>query len=255
MVQEGSPFFPPGVIDLANWDPWSARNQIFSLNPFVAPAPRTEGDLEAMRAVYRSGLVFRGDIDIPIIDWRHYLERQLDMHNSHQSFASRKRMLNADGSADNQVIWFTDTTPTARFDQTPEALEVMDEWMLQILANPSAGAAGNRPPRATDRCFDAAGVEIARGPNAWAGIIDNDPPGACTTRFPTFSTSRRVAGGPFEQSIFKCELIPVEEAIGRGFYGVWSPSLADMAALAGIFPQGVCDYSQPDRGLPAAGGS
>lgn len=255
MVQEGSPFYPPGVIDPSNWDPWSARNQTFSLNPFVSPASRTEGELEAMRAVYRSGLVFRGDIDIPIIDWRHYLERQLDMHNSHQSFASRKRMLNADGDAGNQVIWFTDANPAPMFDQTPEALEVMDEWMLQILANPSAAAAGNRPPRATDRCFDTAGVEIARGPNVWAGIIDDDPPGACTTRFPTYSTSRRVAGGPFEQSIFKCALIPVEEAIGRGFYGVWTPSFADIGMLAAIFPQGVCDYGRPDRGLPAAAGS
>ena len=33
-----------------------------------------EGSLEAMRAAYDSGLVFRGDIDIPVIDWRHYLE-------------------------------------------------------------------------------------------------------------------------------------------------------------------------------------
>ena len=28
-----------------------------------------------------------------MIDWRHYLEEELDMHNSHQSFASRQRML------------------------------------------------------------------------------------------------------------------------------------------------------------------
>ena len=26
MVQEGSPFYPPGVIDPSNWDPWRARN-------------------------------------------------------------------------------------------------------------------------------------------------------------------------------------------------------------------------------------
>jgi hypothetical protein len=247
MVQEGSPFLPPHT--LANFDPWSRRNQLFSINVLAGPAPRTEGSLEAMRAVYRAGLVFMGDIDIPIIDWRHYLEDELDMHNSHQSFASRKRMLNADGNADNQAIWFTDFVSGARFDQTPEALEVMDEWMLRIVANPEGGVAGNRPPRATDRCFDQNGAEIASGANVWDGIIDANAPGVCTQRFPTFSTSRRVAGGPFEQSIFKCTLIMVPEAISRGFYGAWTPDAAEAFQLAQIFPQGVCDYSQPDRGL------
>ena len=31
------------------------------------------------------------------------------MHNSHQSFAARQRLLNYDGDASNQVIWFTAT--------------------------------------------------------------------------------------------------------------------------------------------------
>ncbi len=254
MIQEGSPFYPPGVIDFSNWDPWSARNQVFSVNPII-PAPRNEGDLPAMRAVYQSGLVFKGNIDIPIIDWRHYLERELNMHNSQQSFASRKRMLNADGNADNQVIWFTDSVGGSRFDQTPEALEVMDEWMLRIFANPASGVAANKPPRAVDRCFDANGIQIASGPGVWDGIIDSNAPGECTQTFPTFSTSRRVAGGPFEQSLFKCALIPVGEAIARGFYGVWVLNAFETAFLMNIFPQGVCDYSQPDQGLPPGGGS
>jgi hypothetical protein len=250
MVQEGCPFFPTqGCSNMATWDPWSRRNQVYSIT--TTPAPRTAGDTEAMRAVYRSGLVFRGDIDLPIIDWRNYLEDELDMHNSHQSFASRKRMLNADGDASNQVVWFTDVVdPNRRFDQTPEALEVMDEWMQNIRANPWNGVAANKPPRATDRCFTDAGVEIAHGPGVWNGIIDSDPPGACTQRFRTYSTSRRVAGGPFEQSIFKCQLIPVSQAIASGFYGVWVPSAAEAGALMAIFPQGVCDYSRPDAGLP-----
>ncbi len=250
MVQEGSPFYPPGVIDLTNWDPWSYRNQVFSITG--VPAPRQEGNIAAMRAVYESGLVFRGDIDIPIIDWRHYLEDELDMHNSHQSFASRKRLLNFDGDASNQVIWFTDVVdPNARFDQTPEALEVIDEWMANIRANPSGGAAGNKPPRATDRCFDENGNEIASGPNVWDGIIDQKPAGTCTIRFKTYSTSRRVAGGPFEQSIFKCQRMPVGDAIARGLYGVWQPGPAEAAMLQAIFPSGVCDYDRPDMGLPA----
>ncbi len=249
MVQEGSPFYPPGVIDPNNWDPWSQRNQVYSTNPLFSPAPRTKGSVKAMRAVYRAGLVFMGDIDIPIIDWRNYREAELNMHNTQQSFAARQRIRKARGDADNQAIWFTDK---ASFDQTPEALDVMDQWMLNMLANPGKGVAGNKPPLATDRCFDAEGNQIAAGSTVWDGILDTNPPGACTNTnlFKIYRTSRRVAGGPFEQSIFKCQLVSIGKAIGRGFYGMWKPNAAEQTLLTRIFPDGVCDYTQPDQGLP-----
>jgi hypothetical protein len=251
MVQEGSPFFPPGVIDPGNWDPWSSRNQIFSTNP-TSPAPRTEGDLQAMNAAYESGLVFVGRIDIPIIDWRHYLEAHLDMHNSHQSFASRQRIVDYSGHHDNQVIWFTDAGPGGpQFDQTPEALAVVDQWMLNILANPEAGVGANKPPLATDRCFDAAGNELASGDDVWAGILDEAEAGACTEQFPIYSTSRIVADAPLKGGVFKCQLKPVAQAVAGGDYGVWTPDAAQQMMLEQIFPQGVCDYSQPDAGRPA----
>jgi hypothetical protein len=246
MVQEGFPFFPGAP--QSDFDVWSARNQVIG---GAAPAPRKEGDIEAMRAVYRSGLVFMGNIDIPLIDYRPYLEHVLDMHNSHQSFASRKRMLNAKGEAANQVVWFSDTNAAGQgTDMTGHALAVLDEWLMNIRANPAAGVAGNRPPLATDRCFDAAGNEIGAGDNAWAGIIDSEAPGVCTQQFTLYSTSRRVAGGPFEQSIFKCQLIPVTEAVARGFYGPVEMGAVQIGTLQAIFPQGVCDYSKPDMGLP-----
>ena len=161
-------------------------------------------------------------------------------------------MLNFDGDAGNQVVWFTDVVdPGARFDQTPEALEVIDEWMHNVRMNPSGGVAGNKPPRATDRCFDEYGNEIASGPGVWNGIIDAKPAGACTEKFKTYSTPRRVAGGPFEQSIFKCQLMSVGDAIAKGLYGGWTPSAVEAGMLQAIFPTGVCDYSKPDMGLPA----
>ena len=250
MIQEGCPFFPPGCTDLSRWDPWSARNQVFSLNPLVAPAARTQGDLAAMHALYTSGLVFHGEIDIPVIDWRHYLEDELDMHNSHQSFASRQRIRDYQGNSDNQVIWFTDVVNVPQFDQTPEALAVIDEWMLNLLANPDLGVAGNKPARAIDRCFDVNGNEIAAGEGVWDGILDSNPPGACTQQFRIYSTSRIVAGAPIRGGVFKCQLMPVMEAVSRGLYGAWTPSPLQIGMLSAIFPQGVCDYSLPDAGLP-----
>ncbi len=249
MVQEGCPFFPPGCTDLSRWDPWSVRNQLKSPDG-VTPASRTTGDLLAMHAAYESGLVFMGDIDIPVIDWRHYLEDFLDMHNSHQSFAARQRMLDADGDASNQVVWFTGAPGGPQFDQTPEAFAVIDEWMRNIFAHPELGVAGNRPSDAVDRCFDAQGNEIASGDGVWAGILDDGPAGACTQQYPVYSTSRIVAGGPLKGGVFKCALQSVQEAIDGGLYGWWSPSPAQQAQLEAIFPDGVCDYSRPDAGLP-----
>jgi hypothetical protein len=203
-----------------------------------------------MNAAYNTGLYFDGDIDIPLIDWRHYLEEELDMHNSHQSFASRQRMLDFDGDASNQVIWFTDARPSPQSDATPEALAVIDEWMANIRAHPDLGVTGNKPELATDRCFTTQGAEIARGPGVWDGILDNGPKGACAQQFLLHSTSRVVAGGPLRGGVYKCALQSVDEAIANGVYGPWTPSPADIARLKQIFPTGVCDYSQADVGRP-----
>ncbi len=187
MVQEAFPFPappPPMPPRTPGFDPWSARNMNLSPDGGVTPAPRREGDISAMNAAYNKGLYFDGDIDIPLIDWRHYLEEELDMHNSHQSFASRQRMLDFDGDASNQVIWFTDARPARQVDATPEALAVIDQWMANIRAHPDLGVAGNKPELATDRCFTTQGAEIARGPDVWGGILDGGPKGVVRAGVP-----------------------------------------------------------------------
>ena len=246
MVQEGRPFLPVGT-----FDPWSSRNMRLSADNGVTPAPRRQGDLAAMHAAYNRGLYFDGDVDIPMIDWRHYLEEELDMHNSHQSFAARQRMLDHDGRASNQVIWFTDARPGRQADQTPEAFAVIDDWMANIREHPKRGVARNKPPLATDRCFTTQGDPIASGRNVWDGILDDDDePGACTRDFPLHSTSRIVAGGPLRGGVYKCALQSVDRAIARRLYGSWRPSSTERARLEQIFPTGVCDYSREDLGRP-----
>jgi uncharacterized tannase-like protein DUF6351 len=249
MVVEGFPFV--GAFSPANFDPWSRRNMNLSPDGGVTPAPRRSGNLEAIAAAYNVGMRFDGDLDIPVIDWRHYLEDELDMHHSHQSFATRRRLQLA-GNADKQVIWFTDARPAVAFDQTPEAFEVIDEWMANLRAHPELGVAGNKPPLAVDRCFAVNGTEIAHGDDVWNGILDDGPPGTCTALFPTYSSTRRAAGGPIEGGIFKCGLQPVAAAISAGEYGSWVPSDAERARLDAIFPQGVCDWTLPDQGRPGA---
>ena len=249
MVEEGFPFVGP--LDFLNFDPWSARNMNLSPDGGVTPAPRRSADIAAINAAYESGMRFDGDIDIPVIDWRHYLEEELDMHHSHQSFATRSRLRIARGNADNQVIWFVDARPFAAIDPTREAFEVIDEWMANLRANPELGVADNRPPRAVDRCFETDGTEIAAGDDVWNGILDDQPAGACTQRFQIHRSSPIVAGGPIEGGIFKCGLKSVDQAISDADYGSWSPSPAERARLLVIFPEGVCDWSQDDAGRPA----
>jgi Tannase-like family of unknown function (DUF6351) len=258
MVQEGCPYIRAACFD--DVDVWSARNMNLSPDGGLTPAPRRQGNRQAQHAAYRSGMVFRGKIDIPLIDWRHYLEPFLDMHHSHQSFAARQRMLNYDGDASNQVIWFTDARPAGpKFDQTPLALHVIDEWMTNIREHPELGVAGNKPAAAVDSCFPTDGgvspahpfgSPIAAGNDVWAGILDERPPGACTQLFPLHRTSRIVAGGPIEGGIFKCFRQPVDRAIARGLYAPRVPTAQQVARLRQIFPDGVCDYTKGDAGLP-----
>jgi len=253
MVQEGCPFVStsPAICAAIGVDVWSARNMKLSPDGGVTPAPRRKGDRAAQYAAYRSGMVFRGKIDIPLIDWRPYLETFLNMHNAHQSFAARQRMLDFDGDASNQVIWFTDARPSGpQFDQTPMALDVIDQWLANMAADPGRGVAGNKPAAAVDSCFATNGSLIASGDDVWAGILDERPQGPCTKQFPLFSTSRIVAGGPLEGGIFACELQPVARAAAQGLYGPWVPSSDDVARLQQIFPDGVCDYTKGDAGLP-----
>ncbi|HEY5716845.1 MAG TPA: DUF6351 family protein, partial [Motiliproteus sp.] len=233
-----------GVPDLHLFSPWSHHN-IQRRPKGAALAPRTEGDLAAMQAAYRAGQVFMGRITIPVIDVRHYLEPELDMHHSYASFSSRLRITRARGHADNQLIW------SARPPYSPvnEAFQVMDRWMLALLASDDKDPHKHRPDDASDRCFDAKGNLLASGSDVWDGAWNGRPPGACMRRYPIYSDSRIVAGAPWTADVFKCPLQPVEQALARGLY-LPIDLTPYRAQLAAIFPTGVCDYSRTDQALP-----
>ena len=196
-------------------------------------------------------MVFSGQLNRPTIDHRQYMERELDMHNVHQSFAVRQRVLEKMGNSDLLVIWFTDTMPgVPKASQSMDAIAVMDEWMRNIQRYPRKGIRGNRPARAVDSCFDVTGKLIYAGDDAWDGILDDKPAGQCTQRFPIYATSRIVAGAPIEGGIYKCALKPVEVAVAEGVYLPWLPTSEQVEKLKQIFPEGVCDYCQPDQARP-----
>ena len=131
-----------------------------------------------------------------------------------------------------------------------QALDVLHEWVTNIKTNPDAGVAANRPASAQDACFATDGSLIAQGADVWNGVLDDASAGACTQSFPLYSTSRIVAGGPIEGSVFKCSLKPLDVALSDGTYGNWVPDAAQIGRLQAVFPDGVCDYNAPDQGRP-----
>ncbi|MDO8418427.1 MAG: DUF6351 family protein, partial [Rubrivivax sp.] len=164
MVQETFPFFGTSQAEIGKalsipgyFDPWSSKNMRRAPDA-TTPAPRSKGDPIAMRAAYTSGHVFSGKLEVPAIDHRQYMERELDMHNAHQSFAVRERVQHRMGGSGNLVVWFTDTRPgAAKASQTLEALAVMDRWLSNIRLNPGKGITGNKPAQAMDACYDMQG--------------------------------------------------------------------------------------------------
>lgn len=223
---------------------WSHQNQRLPSGP-EEPAKRTSASLDAIEGIFRSGHVFLGRLGIPILDVRHYLDPQLDMHHSSASFMTRSRMLKSQGTADNQIIWISDPD----YNPVVHAFEVMDDWLLNIKMNPNRSVVENRPYFAEDACFNKEGKTIAQGANVWNGAWNQRPVGACMQVYPAYMTSREIAGAPISGDIFKCQTQSVSHAIENGVYG-----RIDMTpyqeTLEDIFPEGVCDFTQPGLGHP-----
>lgn len=223
---------------------WSHQNQSLPSGA-EQPAKRTSASLDAIEGAFRSGHIFLGQLGIPILDVRHYLDPQLDMHHSSASFMTRSRMLKEQGTAENQVIWISDPD----YNPVEHAFAVMDDWLLNIQINPTRSVTENRPYFAEDACFNKNGETIARGAQVWNGAWNHRPVGACMQVYPAYMTSREIAGAPASGDIFKCQTQPVSQAIEQGLYGRVD-MVPHQEQLEHIFPNGVCDYSQPGMGRP-----
>ena len=213
------------------------------------PARRSEGDIDAIAAAYRSGQVFLGEMTMPVIDFRHYLEPELDMHNSLQSFSARLRMLRRQGHADTQLIWFA----RPPYYPVSDALGLLERWLDNMRADADANVVDARPAGATDRCYSASGEVIASGSGVWDGAWNGKANGECMSAYPTFSNPRIIAGDDYAGDIFKCHLQSVDAAIANGVYAPIDAT-EQSEELRRVFPAGVCDYSRGDAGRPLIGG-
>ncbi|MGD2133110.1 MAG: DUF6351 family protein [Maricaulaceae bacterium] len=204
---------------------------------------RHEADPIALEAVYRSGLLnsFGGGIaNVPIINYRVYLDERGDIHSRERDLTIRARIENANGRSDNQVIWvagageggFGALGPVAA-----HALDVMTEWLDNIAADPAPlstdTVVANKPAEAVDAYWNEDGEKVAE-------VASWDNSTGYNQTYPVHLEPRLVAGAPPANDILKCQLKPIDYAD----YAV-DFSADQMAQLEEIFPDGVCDFSVP----------
>ncbi|NQY86314.1 MAG: hypothetical protein HRT51_00985 [Colwellia sp.] len=222
---------------------WGSQN----ITPIIEGiAVRHKGSINAMQAAYRAGQVFIGKITLPVIDVRHYLEDDLDMHHVSASFFSRLRIIEQHGHSDNHVIWISNKN----YNPAVLAFKMMDEWLLTLMNNPQISTVAAKPKSLVDQCFSAKGEVLFQGEGIWDGQWNNKSKGECQKVYPMYSTSRIQAGSTWSGDMFKCQLMSVNQAMKQGLYGAVD-MLSYQEQLEQIFPDGVCDYNQIDQGRPS----
>lgn len=259
-VQYGLGTLNEGVIDVGQF--LDLNEGIGGLDiDFRHQADRTVGDLEAIRAAYRTGRIISGHAlaSVPIVDFRPYLDLREngDNHMKLHSFSLRERLVRENGHADNHVLLVTHSGQRFGFGsaysstQTNEvlygALAQLDRWLTAVTEDASGDPLSERVSRArpadfVDACWTEDGRKIEE-------TQSYDGPGECGALYPAFPVPLLVAGAPLVDDIVKCRLRPLDPSD----YAVpMTPE--ERARLGRIFPEGVCDWTQPGIGQEAQTG-
>jgi hypothetical protein len=222
-----------------------APTQFLNLNEFIGGydqdfnyvANRVVGDLGAIKRAQQSGLQFGGNgglASIPLFDISGIYNDDGGYHYQWFHFATRDRMAQANGDADNHVMWRGNPVPFAN------AWSTFIQWVEAVAADASdlpahQKVSRDKPAAAVDGCWSSATTFIAE-PQVFGRL----PNTQCNTLFPSYAFPRYVAGGPLAANIIKCQLKPVD----LNDYQVNFTS-AQLTRLHNIFPNGVCDWSKP----------
>jgi hypothetical protein len=195
-------------------------------------ASRNVADPGAVQAAYRSGITqdARQLDNVAIIDLRANSNLN-DIHTAFHSHAMRERLRNANGHANNQIIWTfpgSGITPPAIADQ---AFLLMDRWLAAVEADRSNAPRSvkilrHKPADAVDACF-VDGVKVT-------------DPDTCRATFPFAGDPRIAAGAPLANNVLKCQLKPLDP---RDYHTTFTPE--QWTRLRHAFPHGVCDYRKP----------
>ncbi|HEY2561789.1 MAG TPA: DUF6351 family protein [Caldimonas sp.] len=212
-----------------------------------ATTARSVADLPALDIAYLAGIVASGKNlgMVAIIDWRGYDEQGI--HYIWRSFAERARLEDANGgSHDNQVMWRygTGLTPPLQSGIMQTSLSVMDTWLTSLTTTaPKSQVNGThtqaevvtaKPATAFDFCYLTTDTTFSTKITDFT-VCDTDP------RLKANSSPRQVAGGPLAENILKCTLKAIDPADYPGI----TFTAGQQARLVTVFPNGVCDWTQP----------
>ena len=245
-VQYGLAALNAGLID---------KQLFLELNEFIGgwdidvnPQPRRhQGDEEAIRTAYRTGRVSSGGAglsQVPIIDDRGYLDDIGNFHASVYSFVTRERLVRDNGHAGNYIL----RRHGRDLSLSEDNLRLMDQWLANLVADTSSDQLLDkitraRPGELQNDCFAPSGERIVEEPVFDASRLFDNTGSACNQLFPPHAGLRLVAGGPLANDVLKCQLKPID-------YQDYAVAFSDdeKARLERIFPDGVCDWSQPGVG-------
>jgi hypothetical protein len=194
------------------------------------------GDAGAIKRAYQAGLTLGGGgglASIPIFDNATSNEAG-GYHYGWFHFALRERLRQANGSADNMVMWRSTSAPAAQ--------AMFDSWMVAYKSDTSADpqrvkVLRAKPRAGADGCYDRGTPPVFIAENL---VFSSKPVSRCSELYPVYSNTRREAGGPLAANILKCQLKPIDVKD----YQI-RMTAADLRRLAAIFPGGVCDWTKP----------
>lgn len=208
---------------------------------------RTEADLAAVRAAYRTGRLTNGGgglADVPIIDYRAYNDdaRNGDIHVRYHSLSMQARLEKANGTAANRVSVVEDQRYGLFGTQSPllqHAITDMDRWLTTLSRDTSPGPRIDSIVHAKPADLQEGCMTRAANPTFVAEPLNRDPESECERLYPSASFPREVAGEDVAADIVKCQLTSPD----RSAY----PPLTDAQwqRLRTIFATGVCDWSRP----------
>jgi len=237
-VQFGLSQLKAGQITPAQFVDLNAKVGGLDLNSELTPE-RIEGDQPAIERAYRTGLINETNNldDVAIIN--HGGPDPGAAHDYAHAFWTEERLLADQGHTDNRVMWFGPTPLIGDPDWANEALRAMDRWLTAVETDTSGAPlaekiVADKPTDITDRCVvaeaaDACSVEELQ---------------VLQTRL---STPRQEAGGPAANDNVACRLKPFDVTEYGPISAVFTAD--QVASLAEIFADGVCDWSAPGRGV------
>ncbi|MEX2569863.1 MAG: DUF6351 family protein [Gemmatimonadota bacterium] len=252
-VQYGLKALNDGVITRAQFLDLNEKIGGYDLDGNVH-GERTAGDPIAMRAAYETGRMLNGGGGLaytPTIEYRGYADMQEggNVHPRFLSFSIKERLLKANGHLDNIVMLTVDGDRYGLFNREDdpilqEAFGQMDTWLTRLAEDTSSDTPIEKVRRARPADLVDACWTPRTGEEAPTKIVeeqmDSNVPSRCQELYPSGSFARGVAGSSIATDIIKCQLKPIDPSD----YTV-SFTEAESARLREIFPEGVCDWTQP----------